>query len=181
MHYSAIVIVPGETTDIDHAVAAVMQPYREDDRHGFWDWYQIGGRWTGLVSGYDPTKDPDNIEVCWICQGSGMRTDRLGQELRAENPAYTCNGCNGTGRAVKWPTEWAKHPGDIASVADVISSGAVSFAVIPYNGPAVLRETYHAGIKYPECFKDTFQFDAIVTRILFEHESDIAIVVDYHS
>ena len=28
-----------------------------------WDWYQIGGRWTGYYSNYDPATDPKNIEV----------------------------------------------------------------------------------------------------------------------
>ena len=29
---------------------------------GQWDWWQIGGRWTGWISGYDPEKEPENAD-----------------------------------------------------------------------------------------------------------------------
>ena len=35
---------------------------------GHWDWFQIGGRWTGHLSDYDPEKDPANIERCDLCE-----------------------------------------------------------------------------------------------------------------
>lgn len=70
-----------------------------------WDWYQIGGRWTGYWGNYDPEKDPDNIETCWLCQGTGTRTD-----MKVNNG---CNGCQGTGKAVRWPTQWKTYAGDI--------------------------------------------------------------------
>ncbi len=77
-----------------------------------WDWWQVGGRYTGKLSGYDPDKDPANRETCFMCGGTGKRNDALGQEARAKNPAYTCNGCEGKGWSVKWPTSWKNHPGD---------------------------------------------------------------------
>jgi hypothetical protein len=37
-----------------------------------WDWYQIGGRWTGFIdpTGYDPMDDPRNVHQCGHCQGA---------------------------------------------------------------------------------------------------------------
>jgi hypothetical protein len=64
MHYSCLVIVPMTAADdIDAAVKAAMEPYDENvNRSGFWDWYQIGGRWMGSLDGYDPETDPNNKE-----------------------------------------------------------------------------------------------------------------------
>jgi len=44
-----------------------------------WDWWAIGGRWTGAFhkEDYDPRTDERNIEVCRLCSGSGARTDEL--------------------------------------------------------------------------------------------------------
>jgi hypothetical protein len=40
-----------------------------------WDWYQIGGRWTGVLDNYNPEKDPKNQEPCPYCKTTGIRTD----------------------------------------------------------------------------------------------------------
>lgn len=77
-----------------------------------WDWYQVGGRWTGVYSGYEPEKDPKNIETCFICGGTGVRYDDVVQGK--------CNGCSGKGTRVSWPTGWKNHPGDILPVAEII-------------------------------------------------------------
>lgn len=34
-----------------------------------WDWYQVGGRWTGFLSDYNPLDDPNNVKECFHCQG----------------------------------------------------------------------------------------------------------------
>ena len=60
-----------------------------------WYWWQIGGRWSGaFLAGYDPHEDPANREPCYLCVATGMRGEQ------------ECNGCDGTGVKVKWPTEW---------------------------------------------------------------------------
>ena len=33
------------------------------NENGRWDWWQIGGRWTGWLAGYDPTTDPYDRDV----------------------------------------------------------------------------------------------------------------------
>lgn len=113
MHYVAYVLIPGEG-DVDELVTEAMAPYAEDreveqftedgetywrNPVGFWDWWVIGGRWSGLLSGYDPYSDPTCLEECFICRGTGRRDDALGQEARSRNPEYTCNGCDGKGKS----------------------------------------------------------------------------------
>jgi hypothetical protein len=112
MHYCNLVIVKrkgrdvSEPFDLEAAVAQAMGPH--EDQGGFWDWYQIGGRWTGTFDGYDPDTDPNNILICDLCLGTGKRKDM--------DVANGCNGCSGTGKMVTWPTQWGLHPGDIIPV-----------------------------------------------------------------
>ena len=70
MHYHAEVWVPEPKAlfgssfkeNIEKAVEVSMTPYQQNG-DGWWDWYQIGGRWTGIhAPDYDPNTDPENIE-----------------------------------------------------------------------------------------------------------------------
>jgi hypothetical protein len=96
--------------------------------NGFWDYYQIGGWYTGIHDNYDPIKDPENFETCFLCHGTGFRIDDAGRLARKEDPTYTCNGCGEydienhkwtlskdrkPGISVKYPTNWVKHDGDV--------------------------------------------------------------------
>ena len=75
MHCYALVILEGEPEDVDQAVADMLEPWHEyryasyDDwpadeyDRPFWDWYQIGGRWTGALDpDYSPKRDPRNLD-----------------------------------------------------------------------------------------------------------------------
>jgi len=118
MHYANLVVLKlEEGEDIEAGVERMMGPCEENG--GFWDWYQIGGRWTGTLDGYEPDKDPANQYKCELCKGTGKRDDKIGKEHREKNPDYGCNGCNGTGTAVQWPTGWKRHDGDIMPVANL--------------------------------------------------------------
>ena len=86
--------------------------YKHTNPNKKWDWYQIGGRWTGmLVPYYDPEKDSANRETCTLCNGTGKRADMPGQDK--------CNGCAGTGIHTKRPTQWAKIAGDQLRLGDI--------------------------------------------------------------
>jgi len=98
-----------------------------------WDWWQIGGRWTGCLSNYDPTEDPKNKETCSLCHGTGMRNDKIGIEMRNQNPHYTCNGCGGKGMSLKWSTRWVSHKDNILPVENIAEDFA-SFAVVTPDG-----------------------------------------------
>lgn len=76
-----------------------------------WDWYVVGGRWTGfLAPEYDPYTDPENLETCSLCAGTGVRPDMPvfadGASPFESKPVRTeaakCNGCEGKGTSVKF-------------------------------------------------------------------------------
>jgi hypothetical protein len=81
--------------DIVSGVAEALEPTGDGLK---WDWYQIGGRWTGLFDGYRPDDDSKLMETCTWCDGTGKRNDSR------------CNGCDGTGKRTKWPTDWPIRP-----------------------------------------------------------------------
>jgi len=156
--------------------------------NGFWDWWQIGGRWTGTHTDYDPTKDERNIEMCWICHGTGYRNDELGQRERRKNPTYTCNGCGeydsenqqwkhgpyGKGRSLKWPTSWAEYKGDILPIAEVKDD--LSCYTLIVNGFTLKKEEWNGKTFVKQ------DFDGNVKEWL--HKMNIVdgylVTVDYH-
>ena len=77
-HARAIVAIPADrANDVQSAIEWEMMPFDENGewfRDGSrWDWYVIGGRYTGSLTGYDPEKDPANTKVCSLCGGTGKR------------------------------------------------------------------------------------------------------------
>lgn len=71
-----------------------------------WDWYVVGGRWSGSITDTDPIKNPRNYQPCWLCAGTGKRDDGVGKAMRAQDPNYTCNGCSGSGRQLRPNDQW---------------------------------------------------------------------------
>src|SRR5262245_9441235 len=115
--------------DIESAVWWNMAPFQEDEWYADgtrWDWYVIGGRFTGLFAppDYSPTDDPRNFRSCSVCDGSGLREDLLGQNERLRNPSFTCNGCNGKGTHRKHPGFW-RPVGNVCQRRHVIESALV--------------------------------------------------------
>ena len=98
-----------------------------------WDWFSVGGRWTGTFTGYDPEKDTVNTKACFLCLGTGLRDDALGNQMRREDPEYKCNGCQGTGKRVKWPTGWKEYDGDILPVS-MLPRDFVPYALVTPDG-----------------------------------------------
>ena len=96
MHYRVLAIL--EEPSID-GLAALLKPYG-DGRE--WDFYQVGARYSGYFDGYDPAKDPANLEAC--------QYHRAGPD---------CPHCKGTGMSVKGPTKWIAHDGDQMPVAQL--------------------------------------------------------------
>lgn len=76
-----------------------------------WDWWALGGRWAGAMGKVDPTLNPNNYTACWICKGTGTRTDTTygGNDGWARRPdplhpviGLGCNACTGTGYQLKF-------------------------------------------------------------------------------
>jgi len=116
-HASVLVALSAEdlkaaNNDLKAAIAYQMEPFDEGGEYfangSRWDWWQIGGRFSGKFAppDYDPHTDPTNSESCWVCRGTGCRDDAIGCEARKADPAYTCNGCCGTRRMLKPAGDW---------------------------------------------------------------------------
>lgn len=124
-HSSLLVAVddvnPSDRAAVQQRVAYQMEPFRQNGEWSSrWDWYQLGGRFSGHLSGYDPNEDAANLVVCDLCGGTGERPraqERLGK--KKWNDLNGCFKCNGTGLAPKWPTERAPHEGDAICKKDV--------------------------------------------------------------
>jgi hypothetical protein len=139
-----------------------------------WDWWSIGGRWTGTFTDYKPEKDPDNIERCQICGGSGKRTDGV-MEL---NGMTGCNGCQGTGKTVKWPTQWKQFEGDIRPVS-ALDKKDPSCAVVTPSGRWHERER---GFRDTRAVKiQTYnEWAKKFKRLLNTYKNNWAVAVDCH-
>lgn len=115
----AVDVDPSDRVAVEEAVQLQMAPYDEND-HWFrdgsrWDWYVIGGRFTGQLSDYDPSEDPRNMETCSTCGGTGIRPGGLAEFGQAWfDGCKGCNGCHGEGRRLAW--NFVPFAGDIVRV-----------------------------------------------------------------
>jgi len=181
MHFHCEIVIP-EDGDVTEAVERAMAPFRDTESEGQarpafdFDWYQIGGRYTGSKSDYDPATDPQNIETCRLCNGTGQRSDPLGLAAREKNPAYSCNGCDGAGTCTKWPTQWASHAGDIIPVSATPDTLRAYTLILP-NGTVLVQENWN-GEKWEKT-----GFDGNVLAALRAHDINNGrlVTVDYHS
>lgn len=186
-HYLVGVILPfrydGEK--LHEAIAEILKPWDENDgdnENGTWDFWSLGGRWTGVWSDYDPEKDPANHKTCYLCGGTGLRNDAIAQEWRRENPEYTCNGCSSgprPGTALKWPTQWADRPDvDLISVAEfLVREGTqIPYALCMAPDIWMARSTWDG-----DNWNDHPEHDEHVLALLTEHRDMYIAAVDVHS
>jgi hypothetical protein len=141
-----------------------------------WDWFEIGGRWTGrLVEDYDPYRDPDNLETCWMCKGTGKRDDELGRKARAEDPTYTCNVCDGSGQSVKHQLK--RFPGDILPTR-LVPKDIAPHAIVTPDGK------WHQESKmgwFAMTWDEDPDWDKKVAEIMKTHrENTVTVLVDCH-
>lgn len=96
---------------------AVEKVVERTNPNAKWDWWCVGGRYGGrLAAGYDPEKDPANLETCWLCGGTGTRTDETA--IKHHGGPMKCDNCGGTGKSVKWPPKQRDH-GNRSRVGDL--------------------------------------------------------------
>jgi len=171
MHYHFEVWVPVDT-NIEYHVEEALKPYQDK----LWDWWQIGGRWKGVhVRGYEADKDPEHIETCILCNGTGTRPDGLGL-FGAEwvKEMNGCNGCKGEGKRTSWPTAWRPHKGDVLPVSGVPPDLTCNTLILPGN--AISTEVW-TGEKWQET-----GFDGKVAAALKENHmlGGFIVTVDCH-
>jgi len=141
MHKGIILIVKASDRDEAQSEAEdFLIPYEDQ----VLDWWQIGGRWTGILDGYDPEKDPINIETCPQCNGTGKRDDLIGRRMKEDNPDFTCNSCKGEGKRVKWPTQWEEHKGDILPLDKVKKNVLEEWKQNPKTAGDKLRQDFNS-------------------------------------
>lgn len=131
MSHATLIVSPlkqsVQNLGIEKAIAHEMEPFNENGElfadGSRWDWYQIGGRSTGQLTGYDPETDPANLQVCELCAGTGVRPGGIEQfGVDWFNATHGCNGCSGKGKHVSWPTQWKKYSGDILLISQFDAS-----------------------------------------------------------
>lgn len=213
-HYYALVLIPGEG-DVDELLSVALAPYDEQleveqrtdtfagvtetywtNPHGFYDWYQVGGRYTGRLSGYDPDTDDALRERCDLCDGGGLRNDAIGRSAREDDPSYTCNGCRGTGRRRLWPTQWPRHDGDVMPALFALKllidapEDTAPYTFLAHGAEHVAhRERYEPDAPHGERFVEQYTPESMVELIRKTvtarhdagHVNDRIVVVDYHN
>lgn len=141
-----------------------------------WDWYQVGGRWTGAFDAtYDPYTDPDNLELCNLCGGTGDRATHMNEPKEVQHPSG-CNGCSGTGKSVKWHLK--DFDGDVRPVG-ALPKDFVPFALVTPDG--YWHERGKMG--WFACVSDEKSkedWETEVRRLLAEHKHCVAVAVDCH-
>lgn len=186
MHFACIVGVPAGSVDTQSAVESALAPFFFDnpkaDNNAFWDWWQVGGRWTGFFApDYDPTTDPRNLETCDLCAGTGTR-DWSGTDVSEEwiEECGGCNGCRGVGVRVKWSTRWAPHELDRISHDQAVRFFDREDAELPYRiviGEQVIAKEEFNG----ETFVKTPNWREVVLNAVNLHRGCDFVIVDYHS
>ncbi len=143
-----------------------------------WDWWKIGGWWTGFLSGYDPTRDPENMETCDACGGTGRRSDAEEFGVAWINWSKDCTRCGGKGQRVKWPTRWKAHGGDVMPV-EQIPRDQIPFAVVTPDGEWNEQGRMARGGMVTE-EKDKVVWDDEVRSLLNRWPGALVVVVDCH-
>lgn len=119
-----------------------------------WDYWTVGGRYSGrLKPGYDPEKDPANLEPCH-CKGWGGDTPN-------------CRHCNGSGESARFPSKWI-DVGNRARWGDV-DLAALKESRVAERRDMVERMRIEAGLT-PEDFELGFKAKHAAHEVWLEQE-----------
>lgn len=166
---------------VQSLVEDVLRPFDEQDANNkgnatFYDWYELGGRYTGRHDNYKPWNDPVNKEICNLCNGTGSRPDMKAEEMKW---VRGCNACSGTGIKTKY--SFAIHPQDIMPLAEVRDNMSCYTLIIASNidEPEVLHfETWDG-----KTFNKNEEFDGNNVKAFLKSKGitdGYLVTVDYH-
>lgn len=186
MHYFVAVLIPPTCKNVEKEVKKLLKKHNGRK----WDWYQLGGRWTGAYDGYDPSKDRKNWKKCDICGGTGERKDVAPEDFKK---GY-CNGCSPdkefgcpTGTHVKWPTGWEPRKGDVAPVK-IAKKKTLPHSIVTPDGKWLEADVdWHNYGKPTQKEWDKKKAAAVkewktTALSLFEkHKDYVAVIVDCHN
>ena len=151
-----------------------------------WDWYSIGGRWTGLLDNeFSPKDNPENLRECKSCNGTGKIKERdvtklktLKVKTKIEYKERDCKRCEGKGESLVWPTSYAKFDGDIKPVTDFPEDTSPYAIVLPDGTWLEKGEMGWFGMSSNE--KSDDDWDTVVKEVWQEYGDCIGVVVDCH-
>lgn len=137
-HFTCLVIVKPDSENPEADAATLLAPYNENDewfREGSrWDWWVVGGRWSGALTGYKPHMDPKWYRTCQYCQGTGTRSDMKSPYKEHHGDVCCpfpiigegCNVCHGTGQAMEFA-------GSIRSDSDIVRVSEIRENFVPFS------------------------------------------------
>lgn len=119
MHYHLEIIMP-PTTDVDAAVAGIMAPFDEngkdeeghENRHAFWDWYVIGGRYSGAKGEATYGKDRIDAFYAW-CKDAKVTVSGVQMGKQTLQPASQIPMVD-----AKWNEMFPEHGGGACPLFD---------------------------------------------------------------
>lgn len=90
-HFGVLVLTENVDSDDYKGVESLLAAYDENGewfRKGSkWDWWVVGGRWTGYLDpSYDPYKDERNYSPCKFCEGTGVTTKAVADKYPGYGP-----------------------------------------------------------------------------------------------
>ena len=105
MHYHLEIIMP-PTDKIDEKIEEILEPFKEGtNNYGFWDWWQLGGRWNNIklthglnLKEFYEELSKQKITVSSVVFGKeGLRpesqielVDKIWQEFFPDHPSKVC-------------------------------------------------------------------------------------------
>lgn len=211
MHYHMEIVMP-PTEDVEAAIAQIMAPFDENtsERHAFWDWYVVGGRWSGnklmadveearLKIFYDLLKEK-NITVSDLRRGK----ERLQPESQIETVNKLWRKIFPNSKLKECPLfdNYKGGDGDIQKLGEVsprVSCSTVIVAGLDYDGKKLKAQTMlQSSIWNGVTWQDS-KWDGLLSSAIEEHEKRyeratvelkkkhipkrdwLVVTVDYHS
>ncbi len=92
-----------------------------------WDYWQLGGLFSGYFDGYDPKSDPDNCITCYHC---------------ADSNGKDCPECANMRRFLLPPLLWRRHDGDLVPVDGVAIEGSAPDILVLPDGKIFIQHDF---------------------------------------
>jgi hypothetical protein len=208
-HFAALVLVAKDQFESApasmegrafNAVVPLVNQYVETDTWGEdgtrYDWFQVGGRFTGLLDNYDPLADEANYERCEFCEGTGTTTQAVANQYPAyqEHVGQPCIQCNSDrvdgggrfpGKRIRYGFQ--PHDGNVmpARNIDIERLRYIPSVIVTPDGEWHERTRYGMfGVELPneegEEPKEKDAWSPEFCRLLDANRDTVAVLIDFH-